>query len=71
MSNKEVSNTITIDDEVIDTSSLSHESKLYLDHLLDIEHQLQTLTFKTQQLNTAKAAFVSLFTKSRDNKQKE
>ena len=64
-------NTITIDDEVLDIDTLSDESKLYLEHLLDIEKQLTKLTFKSQQLRTAKSAFLSMFNKSRENKQKE
>jgi hypothetical protein len=64
-------NTLTIDDEVIDINTLSDESKLYLDHLLDIEKQLTKLTFKSQQLRTAKTAFLSMFNNSRNNKQKE
>lgn len=63
--------TLTIDDEVINIDSLSDDSKLYLDHLLDIEKQLTTLTFKSQQLRTAKSAFLSMFNNSRNNKQKE
>ena len=63
--------TLTIDDEVINIDSLSDDSKLYLDHLLDIEKQLTTLIFKSQQLRTAKSAFLSMFNNSRNNKQKE
>ena len=66
MANK---NTLTIDDEVINIDSLSDESKLYLDHLLDIEKQLTKLTFKSQQLRTAKTAFLSMFNNSRTHKQ--
>jgi hypothetical protein len=61
-------NTLTIDDEVINIDSLSDESKLYLDHLLDIEKQLTKLTFKSQQLRAAKTAFLSMFNNSRLNK---
>jgi len=59
---------ITIDDEVIDIDSLSDESKLYLEHLIDLEQQTTKLNFKLQQLRTAKSAFLSMFNKS---KQKE
>ena len=59
---------ITIDDEVIDVDSLSDESKLYLEHLIDLEQQTTKLNFKLQQLRTAKSAFLSMFNKS---KQKE
>lgn len=64
-------NSITIDDEVIDINSLSDETKLYLDHLLDIEKELTKLTFKSQQLRTAKTAFLSMFNNSRLDKPKE
>jgi len=43
---------ITIDDEVIDIDSLSDESKLYLEHLIDLEQQTTKLNFKLQQLRT-------------------
>jgi len=69
MSNKEQE--IRIDDEAININSLSDESKLYLDHLVDIENQLKELTFKTQQLRTAKSAFLSMFNNSRNNIQEE
>ena len=59
---------ITIDDEVIDVDSLSDESKLYLEHLIDLEQQTTKLNFKLQQLRTAKSAFLSMFNTS---KQKE
>jgi hypothetical protein len=59
---------ITIDDEVIDIDSLSDESKLYLEHLIDLEQQTTKLNFKLQQLRTSKSAFLSMFNKS---KQKE
>ena len=59
---------ITIDDEVIDIDSLSDESKLYLEHLIDLEQQTTKLNFKLQQLRTAKSAFLSMFNTS---KQKE
>jgi len=70
MDNKELTteNTITIDNEVINVDTLSDESKLYLEHIIDIQKQLNQLTFKTQQLNTAKSAFLSMFNNS---KQKE
>lgn len=60
--------TVTIDNEIIDINELSDESRLYLEHLVDIEKQLQDLTFKSQQLRTAKSAFLSMFNNS---KQKE
>lgn len=69
MSNKEQE--VRIDDEAIDINSLSDESKLYLDHLVDIENQLKELIFKTQQLRTAKSAFLSMFNNSRNNVQEE
>jgi hypothetical protein len=59
---------ITIDDEVIDVDSLSDESKLYLEHIIDLDQQTTKLNFKLQQLRTAKSAFLSMFNKS---KQKE
>ena len=53
----EQENTITIDNDVINVDTLSDESKLYLEHLLDLEQQLNKLNFKLQQLRTAKSAF--------------
>jgi hypothetical protein len=63
-----MANTITIDNEVIDIDSLSDESKLYLEHIIDLDQQTTKLNFKLQQLRTAKSAFLSMFNKS---KQKE
>jgi hypothetical protein len=68
MANNTNNTNITIDDEVIDIDSLSDESKLYLEHLIDLEQQTTKLNFKLQQLRTAKSAFLSMFNKS---KQKE
>jgi len=67
----EQENTITIDNDVINVDTLSDESKLYLEHLLDLEQQLNKLNFKLQQLRTAKSAFLSMFNKSRETTQKE
>jgi len=64
----EQENTITIDNEVINVDTLSDDSKLYLEHLIDLEQQLNKLNFKLQQLRTAKSAFLSMFNTS---KQKE
>ena len=64
-------NTLTIDDEVIDINTLSEESRMYLDHLVDLDKQVQKLNFKLQQVRTAKTAFLSMFSNSRVNKQKE
>jgi hypothetical protein len=68
MANNTNNTNITIDDEVIDIDSLSDESKLYLEHLIDLEQQTTKLNFKLQQLRTSKSAFLSMFNKS---KQKE
>ena len=68
MANNTNNTNITIDDEVIDVDSLSDESKLYLEHLIDLEQQTTKLNFKLQQLRTSKSAFLSMFNKS---KQKE
>ncbi len=70
MSNKETNN-ITVDDEVIDISTLSEESRMYLDHLIDLDKQVQQLTFKLQQVRTAKSAFLSMFKNSKDIIKKE
>ena len=41
--------------------------------MIDLDKQLETLNFKSQQARTAKAAFLSMFNKSRkeDNTNKE
>jgi len=70
-SNKETTNNITVDDEVIDISSLSEESRMYLDHLIDLDKQVQQLNFKLQQVRTAKSAFLSMFKNSKDIIKKE
>ncbi len=64
-------NTLTIDDEVIDITLLSEESKAYLEHLIDLDKQVQQHNFKLQQLRTAQSAFLSMFKNSRVTKQKE
>jgi len=67
----EQENNITIDDEVINIDTLSDDSKSYLEHLIDLEQQLNKLNFKLQQVRIAKAAFLTMFNKSRDKEQKE
>ena len=73
MTTKETNNIIKVDDEEIDVTTLSNNSILYLNHMIDLDKQLVTLNFKLQQARTAKAAFLSMFNKSRkeDNKTKE
>ena len=58
-------NIVTVNGEEIDVSSLESDSILYLNHVFDLDKQLTALDFKAQQLRTAKAAFLSMFDKSR------
>ncbi len=69
MANKKTNNSITVDEEVIDINTLSEESRMYLDHLMDLDKQVQDLNFKLQQVRTAKTAFLSMFNNSRTHKQ--
>lgn len=73
MATKETNNIIKVDNEEIDVTTLSNDSILYLNHMIDLDKQLETLNFKSQQARTAKAAFLSMFNKSRkeDNTNKE
>jgi hypothetical protein len=73
MEKKKTSNTIKVNDEEIDVTTLSDDSILYLNHIIDLDKQLGILNFKLQQARTAKAAFLSMFNKSRkeENKTKE
>ena len=59
------SNFVTINDEQIDVTKLENDSIVYLNHLFDLDKQLKDLDFKAQQVRTARAAFLSLFDKSR------
>ena len=58
-------NIVKVNGEEIDVSSLESDSILYLNHVFDLDKQLTDLDFKAQQLRTAKAAFLSMFDKSR------
>jgi len=58
-------NIVTVNDEEIDVDSLESDSILYLNHVFDLDKQLNDLDFKAQQVRTAKAAFLSMFDKSR------
>ena len=58
-------NIVKVNGEEIDVSSLESDSILYLNHVFDLDKQLTDLDFKAQQLRTAKAAFLSMFNKSR------
>jgi hypothetical protein len=58
-------NIVTVNGEEIDVNSLEQDSILYLNHIFDLDKQLTDLEFKAQQLRTAKAAFLSMFNKSR------
>ena len=58
-------NIVTVNNEEIDVATLSCDSILYLNHMFDLDKQLTDLDFKAQQLRTAKAAFLSMFDKSR------
>ena len=73
MTKKETDNIIKVGDEEIDVTTLSNDSILYLNHMIDLDKQLGNLNFKLQQARTAKAAFLSMFNKSRteDNTNKE
>ena len=73
MTKKETDNIIKVGDEEIDVTTLSNDSILYLNHIIDLDKQLGTLNFKLQQARTTKAAFLSMFNKSRkeDNTNKE
>lgn len=59
------SNFVTVNDEQIDVNQLENDSIVYLNHLFDLDKQLKDLDFKAQQVRTARAAFLSLFDKSR------
>jgi|TARA_R110002073_G_scaffold89759_4_gene212272 hypothetical protein len=58
-------NIVTVNNEEIDVATLGSDSLLYLNHMFDLDKQLTDLDFKAQQLRTAKAAFLSMFNKSR------
>ena len=58
-------NIVTVNGEEIDVNSLEQDSILYRNHIFDLDKQLTDLEFKAQQLRTAKAAFLSMFNKSR------
>lgn len=59
------SNFVTINNEQIDITTLENDSISYLNHLFDLDEQAKELDFKLQQVRTARAAFLSLFDKSR------
>lgn len=59
------SNFVTINNEQIDITTLENDSISYLNHLFDLDKQAKELDFKLQQVRTARAAFLSLFDKSR------
>ena len=59
------SNFVTINNEQIDITTLANDSISYLNHLFDLDKQAKELDFKLQQVRTARAAFLSLFDKSR------
>jgi len=59
------SNFVTINNEQIDITKLDNDSISYLNHLFDLDKQAKELDFKLQQVRTARAAFLSLFDKSR------
>jgi len=63
------SNVVIVNGEEINVESLESDSLSYLNHVFDLDKQLNTLEFKAQQARIAKAAFLSMFTKSR-NKEK-
>ena len=58
-------NIVTVNNEEIDVDTLDSDSILYLNHVFDLDKQLTDLDFKAQQLRTARAAFLSMFDKSR------
>ena len=59
------SNFVTVNNEQIDITELENDSISYLNHLFDLDKQAKELDFKLQQVRTARAAFLSLFDKSR------
>ena len=59
------SNFVNINNEQIDITTLENDSISYLNHLFDLDKQAKELDFKLQQVRTARAAFLSLFDKSR------
>ena len=59
------SNFVTVNNEQIDITKLENNSISYLNHLFDLDKQAKELDFKLQQVRTARAAFLSLFDKSR------
>lgn len=59
------SNFVTINNEQINITTLENDSISYLNHLFDLDKQAKELDFKLQQVRTARAAFLSLFDKSR------
>ena len=59
------SNFVTMNNEQIDITTLENDSISYLNHLFDLDKQAKELDFKLQQVRTARAAFLSLFDKSR------
>jgi|TARA_R100000951_G_scaffold66105_1_gene55959 hypothetical protein len=59
------SNFVTVNNEQIDITKLENDSISYLNHLFDLDKQAKELDFKLQQVRTARAAFLSLFDKSR------
>ena len=59
------SNFVTVNNEQIDITKLENDSIAYLNHLFDLDKQAKELDFKLQQVRTARAAFLSLFDKSR------
>jgi|TARA_B110000046_G_scaffold57854_1_gene64786 hypothetical protein len=58
-------NIVTVNDEEINVDTLDSNSILYLNHVFDLDKQINELDFKAQQVRTAKAAFLSMFDKSR------
>jgi hypothetical protein len=58
-------NIVTVNNEEIDVDTLDSDSILYLNHVFDLDKQINELDFKAQQVRTAKAAFLSMFDKSR------
>jgi len=58
-------NIVTVNDEEINVDTSDSNSILYLNHVFDLDKQINELDFKAQQVRTAKAAFLSMFDKSR------
>jgi hypothetical protein len=58
-------NIVTVNEEEINVDTLDSNSILYLNHVFDLDKQINELDFKAQQVRTAKAAFLSMFDKSR------